>query len=367
MRSSDIILYPCIPDIRKSLTAWYNQHRRTLPWRDTRDPYAIWVSEVMLQQTRVNTVIPFYSKFLSAFPNIHALARAEISRVLKIWEGLGYYGRALRLHEAAHLLIRDFQGHMPEAYEDLRRLPGVGDYIASAVLSMAFDQPHAAVDGNVKRVLSRILCEKNPVNASSAPAVYKTHATRLLDADNPGMFNQAMMELGALVCVAKKPVCGKCPIRLHCRALQNRCVHGFPKRRKTGRIPEHHISVGVVMKKGRLLITLRKPGGLLGGLWEFPGGRVENHETPEQACMRHMREMLSVDVRVERFLTRVRHTYSHFKIVMDVFICRWAGGRLRLNGPEDYQWITPSQVHRYAFHKANHKFFSTLWESLANR
>ncbi len=351
-----------IQKIRTSLTSWYVKNKRDLPWRKTRDPYAIWVSEVMLQQTQVNTVIPYYEKFLASFPDIDTLARADMAEVLKKWEGLGYYARARHLHQAANILLKDFHGKIPRSYDDIHRLPGVGNYIASAVLSIAFGLPHAAVDGNVKRVLSRLLLLYDPVNMPSAHNIFKKWAGILLDRKNPGTFNQALMELGALVCTPKNPGCGKCPVQDLCAAFQDNVTDHYPKRIKTGRIPEYHIAVGVVFKKDRVLITRRKPMGLLGGLWEFPGGKVKKDEAPEQACVRELREEVNLDVRVDKFVTQIRHAYTHFKIVMDVFTCRYVSGRIRLNGPADFKWIKLSRIDKYAFPKANHKFLPALLE-----
>jgi A/G-specific adenine glycosylase len=348
------------PKFRISLISWYEKHHRALPWRKTGNPYAIWISEVMLQQTQVATVIPYYERFLASFPHVGALALADMADVLKKWEGLGYYARARHLHKAANILEKDFHGKMPRTYDEIRQLPGVGDYIASAVLSIAFGLPHAVVDGNVKRVLSRLLLMDEPVNVPSSHNIFKKQADLLLDTQHPGTFNQALMELGALVCTPKNPHCSTCPVCDRCRAFSDGIADQYPKRIKSGKIPEYHVAVGVVFKKDRVLITRRKPEGLLGGLWEFPGGKVIKGETPEQTCIREMCEEVNLDVRVDQFVTRIKHAYTHFKIIMDVFTCRYASGRVRLKGPVDFKWIKLSQIKDYAFPKANHKFLPAL-------
>ena len=350
----------CIRQIQRRLAAWYQDHCRPLPWRETGNPYLIWVSEVMLQQTQVQTVIPYYRRFIRRFPDIRTLAGAGLEDVLKQWEGLGYYGRARNLHQAARTVVDQHGGIIPETPEDFRRLKGVGEYIAAAVASIAFGRPLAVVDGNVKRLLARLYAIDAPVNRSSSHKIFRQAADRLLDTADPAAFNQAMMELGALVCRPGKPVCRDCPIHRFCRAFQAGTVDRFPQRVRSPKIPEYPIAVGVVRKNGRVLITRRKPEGLLGGLWEFPGGKIKKGETPEAACVREIAEETGLCVHVDAHLTRVRHAYTHFRILLDVFVCRYASGRVRLNGPDDYRWIKPGDTDRYPFPGANHKFIPLL-------
>lgn len=348
------------PPLRRRLMTWYARHRRQLPWRDSRDPYAIWVSEVMLQQTQVNTVRPYYAKFLHAFPRPADLARADTQAVLKVWEGLGYYARARNLHEAAKLVTEKYGGKVPDNWEEFRKLPGVGEYIASAVLSIAFGRAHAVVDGNVKRVLARLFLIDDPVNEGRSQKVFKAAATALLDNTAPGRFNEAMMELGALVCRPRGPVCPRCCLAAFCAARRLLRVDQYPKRGARKSVPTHHIATGVLRKRGKLLITQRKSQGLLGGLWEFPGGKVKSGEGAERACLREIHEETGIVAEIDRHLTRVKHAYTHFKIEMDVFSCRFVSGRVRLNGPQAFRWIRPNQIREFPLPKANLKFISLL-------
>ena len=349
-----------IRQLRSKLLIWYKKNQRLLPWRNTDDPYRIWVSEVMLQQTQVTTVLPFYRVFFLEFPNVTSLAQADITGVLKVWEGMGYYARARNLHRAAKTVVEKHHGKIPGDWHDFRKLPGVGDYIASAVLSIAFHKPHAVVDGNVKRVMARLLQIDAPVNQSASYKIFKDASETLLDHQHPGMFNQAIMELGALICKPKHPNCGRCPLQRFCRAYQYHTIDKYPKRIKKPPIPEYHIAVGVVFKNSHVLITRRKPEGLLGGLWEFPGGKVGNGESAEAACVREIREEVNISVEVNSFLTRVKHAYTHFKIYADVFCCNYLTGNVQLNGPIDYLWIKLQDIDRYPFPKANHKFIPLL-------
>jgi A/G-specific adenine glycosylase len=314
----------------------------------------------MLQQTRVTTVVPYYERFLEKFPHIKSLARADIDSVLKCWEGLGYYARARNLHRAANIVTDKWNGRVPEDYAEFRSLPGVGDYIAAAVQSQSFNQPFAVVDGNVKRVLARLFAIDAPVNQSSSLKLFKAHADFLLDIKKPADFNQAMMELGALICRPVNPECKKCPVRSICMAYKSGEQSKFPVRVTKQPIPHHHVAVGVIRKTGKLLIAQRAPSGLLGGLWEFPGGKVLPHESPEETCKREIKEELNVTVDITNHLAQVRHAYSHFTISMDVFDCRYRAGKVKLNGPANFKWIALEEIEDYAFPGANHKFIPLL-------
>lgn len=346
--------------LQRTLLQWYNTHQRQLPWRDSPDPYRIWVSEVMLQQTQVKTAVPYFLAFVDRFPTLEHLARADLDQVLKSWEGLGYYARARNLHKAAQQVVRQMDGRIPDRFSDFKALPGVGDYIASAVMSMAFNQVHAVVDANVKRILARLLCLDIPVNQSSFHTRFKSLADTLVDRTDPGGFNQALMELGALVCKPAVPDCPGCPLAHLCLALAGSSVSVFPLRLKPKKIPCHRISTGIVIKEGSILVTRRKLDGLLGGLWEFPGGKRKNKESAENACIREIKEETGLDVRIVSFLTHVKHAYTHFKIEMDVFYCDLISGNVVLDGPIDHQWIAPENIHRLAFPTANRKFIPMI-------
>ena len=351
-----------IRTFRIQLLNWYRRNRRDLPWRQTKDPYRIWVSEVMLQQTRVETVVAYYLRFVQQFPDPASLARADLEDVLKSWEGLGYYARARNLHRAAGIVASEHGGVIPQDPDRLACLPGVGGYIRAAVASIAFDHPLPAVDGNVKRVLSRLVRIAEPVNRPAAHAIFEAAAQRLLDRRQPGDFNQAMMELGATTCTPGRPACPRCPVRTDCSAYKGKVVADYPVRIRSKPVPKYHIAAGVVCRDNRMLITRRKNDGLLGGLWEFPGGKIGEREEPAAACTREIREEVNLHVEVAQHLARVKHAYTHFKIVMDVYLCRYLSGRVRLNGPVDYRWILVEEIDRFAFPKANHKFFPSLRE-----
>jgi A/G-specific adenine glycosylase len=351
-------------NIHAPLLAWYDHNKRNLPWRETTDPYAVWVSEVMLQQTQVKTVIPYYQRFLNTFPTIRDLAASDLQKVLKMWEGLGYYGRARNMHRTASIITQEHHGIFPDTWQHIHRLPGVGDYIAAAVLSIAFGHPYAVVDGNVKRVLARLFKLDTPVNQATQAKTFNKHAGKLLYESDPGKYNQAIMELGALVCTPYSPLCGTCPIQPVCKAFQSSTVDIYPRRVKKKQIPLYNIAIGVVLKKDRVLITQRRHDGLLGGLWEFPGGKIKKGETSAKACIREIKEETGLTVTVRQYLTQVKHAYTHFRIIVDVFICDNVSGMVALNGPVDYQWITMEQIDAFPIPRANHKFIPRLKEAM---
>lgn len=351
--------------ITRRLVDWYHESHRDLPWRRDHDPYRVWVSEVMLQQTQVATVIPYYHRFLERFPDVRALAAAPIDDVLKLWEGLGYYARARNLHRAAQQVVREHDGVVPADADAFASLPGAGSYMTAAVQSIAFNTPLAAVDGNVKRVIARLFALPLSIDKREGARAVQARADELLDRDDPGTFNQAVMELGALVCRPSNPLCDECPLRDDCAALSRGIPDAFPVRDARREVPHQKIAVGVVSDGDRVLITRRAEKGMLGGLWEFPGGKVQSGERPAYACAREIEEETSLKVEVGEKITRVKHVYTHLAVEIDVFRCQYLGGDVVLDGPTDYRWITLDETGAYAFPKANHKFLPAIREALA--
>ena len=327
----------------RKLGAWYRAHHRKLPWRETSDPYAIWVSEVMLQQTTVPAVVPFFERWMRLFPDMATLARAPLQKVLRAWQGLGYYQRARNLHRAAGLLVRDQGGRVPSDEQALGRLPGFGPYTTAAVLSLAYGRPLPVVDANVRRVLMRITGFRGEASPRHDKAL-RTYLAGVFPARTPGLFNQAMMELGALVCRSRNPQCLLCPVREYCRAFLEgtQDIIPRPRRRATKKV---EAVVAVIRDGGRVLIQRRPPEGLFGGLWEFPGGKVEPGERPEAALRREVREEVGAEVGNVRFLTTVSHAYTQFRVTLRVFSCGLRKGRPRPS--EDRKWVTLAALSRY--------------------
>lgn len=350
--------------IQLALGRWYEKTQRDLPWRRTRDPYAIWVSEVMLQQTQVQTVVPYYERFLARFPDVSQLARADEQDILKLWEGLGYYARARNLGKAARIVSETMQGHLPSDRKVMKQLPGVGDYIAAAVASIAYGKVCAVVDGNVKRVLARLFQLETPVNQSSGNRQFQQIADRLLDPEKPGRHNQAMMELGATVCRPNEPLCHGCPVNRYCSAHLNMCWDRYPTKQVKPKAPVKDWVAGVVIKQGRLLLTRRPSAGLLAGMWEFPGRQVAHGEDRVSACRNGISATTGLQVGKLMHVVSVRHTYTHFKLKMDLFLCRWQRGSVILDGPAAFEWVPPDQLNRFPLHKAVHKTLQPLLDLL---
>jgi A/G-specific adenine glycosylase len=351
--------------LRKALAEWYAVNHRDLPWRRTGDPYQIWLSEVMLQQTQVRTVEPYFRRFIILYPDVDRLARADLQAVLKMWEGLGYYSRARNLHKAAGIVVSRMSGQIPDTWEALRGLPGVGDYIAAAVLSIAFGQAYAVVDGNVKRVLARLFLLEVPVNQASAHKVFHALADRLLDKRNPGRHNQAVMELGALVCTPRAPRCHECPANRICAAHRKGLTHLYPRRNRRLALPTRRWVSGVVIKSGRILLVRRPEDGMLGGLWEFPGGVLSADADPARDCRILLKKAVNLDVRVARHLATISHGYTHFRLMLELYLCQWQSGRVRLAGPVDFKWLTVSGIDALPLHGAMHKALRHLRPAIA--
>ena len=352
--------------LRKKLLGWYAAHRRRLPWRETSDPYAIWVSEVMLQQTQVATAIPYYHRFIERFPTPAHLAGADIQEVLKLWEGLGYYSRARNLHRAAGVVVSLFNGQVPDDPAEFISLPGVGDYIAAAVQSIAFGHVLPVVDGNVKRVLARLLEIETPVNRSNAHKIFKIPAGRLICPKRPADFNQAIMELGAIVCRPRNPDCGICPLSSMCLANRHQTIADYPKRDAARKVPHRHMAIGVILKKGKMLVVQRQMEGFLGGLWEFPAVPADARRTDMAGFESLITAETGLEITVDRRLTRVRHAYTHFTLTGDVYLCRHAAGRIRLRSARGHRWATLRSLARLPMHKANHKFLDALAAALGS-
>jgi A/G-specific adenine glycosylase len=303
--------------LHRQLLAWYRRHRRDLPWRRTRDPWAIWVSEVMLQQTQVETARPFYLRFLERFPTPAALARAGQDAVLEAWAGLGYYRRARRLHAAARTVVRDHGGRVPRGLDAFGALAGVGPYTRAAVLSIAYGTPLAVLDGNVARVLSRLFAFRAAVRDPRGARALWSLAQSLVPMHAGGDWNQALMELGATVCTPRAPGCGQCPLRRSCRALALGRVDEFPPvvaRRKTERVRR---AVALIEHAGGLLVTRRR-GKLLEGLWEPPGVELA---AGESARPKLRAELVRLGIRARLVPTgkTVRHTITHRAIEVELW------------------------------------------------
>lgn len=352
---------------REHLLSWFNEHQREMPWRSNPLPYNVWVSEIMLQQTQVDTVIPYFNRFLSRFPTVHDLAAAPLDDVLKLWEGLGYYSRARNLHKAAKYVSEELKGELPSDYKGLQTIPGIGPYCAAAITSIAFGNPVPVVDGNVFRVFTRFWGIYEDIKLPATRNMLFDRLTPEIQHVNPSLFNQGIMELGALICSPKQPKCDQCPLSGECFALKTNTINDLPVKAKAKPVPHHNIAVGVIWKDDKLLIGKRKADQMLGGLWEFPGGKQKEKESLQDTVIREIKEETSLDVEIEKQYCSIKHAYSHFKITLHVFKCRYKSGKEQANTTDEVKWISIHDIDTYAFPKANIKALDIIKEEELTR
>ncbi|MBN2258671.1 MAG: A/G-specific adenine glycosylase [Anaerolineaceae bacterium] len=329
------------------LLNWYDQNARRLPWRGSADPYAVWVSEVMLQQTRVETVTPYYLRWMERFPDIASLAAASDQEVLGMWEGLGYYARARNLWRAARRLVESGEGKLPADALDLEKLPGIGRYMAGAIASIAFGAHEPALDGNVKRVLARVFDLELPIDRPEGLKYLWSLAAELLPAGRAGDHNQALMDLGALICLARNPKCDECPLQAICQARRHDTRALRPVRSPRRAIPHITVVAALIWKDGLVLIARRPPHGLLGGMWEFPGGKQQTDESLTAALEREILEELDARIEVGIELGVYRHAYTHMRVTLHAFHCRLTGAAPRPLEASALAWVKPGELVNY--------------------
>lgn len=343
------------------LVSWFEQEMRDLPWRENQDPYRVWVSEIMLQQTRVDTVIPYYNRFMEQFPTVEALANAPEDQVLKAWEGLGYYSRARNLQAAVREVHETYHGIVPDNPKEISALKGVGPYTAGAILSIAYDKPEPAVDGNVMRVMSRILSISDDIAKPASRKIFEAAIRELIYKENPSYFNQALMELGAIVCTPTSPSCFLCPVQSHCTAFEEGTQQELPvKSKKKAAKTVELLTVITENNKGEVLVTQRPEQGLLANMWEFPSFEKEGSDVRSQ-----MAELLLSDYHVEAIITDEEwmvqdHIFTHLIWKMQV-------GKARVNQPaelpEQTKWVSNDEIELLAM-PVSHRKIANRWKEL---
>lgn len=342
------------------LLDWYAQHARRLPWRDQPTPYRVWVSEVMLQQTRVETVIPYFERWMQRFPNLAALAAASQQEVLQVWEGLGYYSRARNFHRAAQEVMNQHDGQIPSTREALAALPGVGRYTAGAIASIAFGQDVPALDANIRRVLARVFDVNIPARSPQGERQLWHLAETTLPPGRAGDYAQALMDLGSSICTPHAPACLICPVAALCQARALGVQEQRPVLVQKRSVPHYTVTAAVIERASLLLIARRPPNGLLGGLWEFPGGKVEPDETLPECLRREIIEELGTEVEVGMLVGVYQHGYTHFKVTLHAFFCQITHGEPRAIQPSAIQWVTPSQLADFPMGKIDRQIAKTL-------
>jgi A/G-specific adenine glycosylase len=327
--------------IAPRLLKWYRIHGRTLPWRGHPDPYAVWVSEIMLQQTRVEAVIPYFDRWMDRFPSVQSLAEASEQDVLHHWEGLGYYSRARNLHKAARMVADEFIGELPRSVEGLRKLPGIGRYTAGAIASMAFGLNEPTLDGNLRRVFARLFNVTIPADSTEGEKLLWSLVEENLPNGKAGDFNQGMMDLGATICLPKNPRCLLCPLLEDCQAQKLGVQEARPVLKPKVEVPHVIQAAVVIIQRGRVLMAKRPSSGLLGGMWEFPNGRVGGD--PVRELGKALKTGYGLQVRAGEAVGVVQHAYSHFRVTVHVFRCELVS----VSKKENLKWIRLSELEDY--------------------
>ena len=352
---------PTPKEVGRRLLEWGKGVKRNFPWRQNRDPYVVWIAETMLQQTQVGTVIPYLERWLARFPTVHALAQASLDEVLKLWEGLGYYARARHVHKAAQEIVQRYGGVLPRNREDLLSLPGIGPYTAGAILSLAYGEDAPILDGNARRVLTRVFGVEGDPRKAAVQRELWTLAEDLIIPGRARAINEAIMDLGREICTPTSPACHLCPLADICVAYRTGRTGELPVRPPRKRPPHYTVTAGVVWDdQARILLARRPPEGLLGGLWEFPGGKVEPGETLPECLKRELREELAIEVEVGRPVGVVEHAYSHFRITLHAFHCRLLRGEPQPIGVAEFRWVRLEEIRQYPLSRADIKILELL-------
>jgi len=336
--------------IPEKLLRWYDANARSLPWRSDPTPYKVWISEIMLQQTQVETVIPYFQRFLARFPDLTSLAKAEESEVLQVWEGLGYYSRARNLHKAARVIVEDYDSQMPADIAALKSLPGIGAYTAGAIASIAFGTAEPALDANIRRVTIRLLDLHEPPGKDTDSKLWE-FARQVLPDKRAGDYNQALMDLGSAICKPNDPLCQLCPLQSECLAFQRGTQAELPVRKPKAKVPHKLVVAAVITRGGEVLLAQRPADGMLGNLWEYPGGSVpqETSALPE-ALQALLKARFGLSVAVETSMGTFKHAYTHFRITLHAFACQLPDAD-RVVLPADFAWVQISNLSGYPMGK----------------
>ncbi len=348
--------------IQQQLLLWFQDEGRALPWRKKYDPYHVWISEIMLQQTQMERGVEYFQRWIDRLPDIVAVADAEEEEILKLWEGLGYYARARNLHKTARIIKDNYYGRLPKEHGTLLTLPGIGPYTASAIASIAFNQDFPVVDANVERIFARIFDIDAPLKHKDTKKKMDKLAWRLLPSGNSRQFNQALMEFGGLVCTPKNPLCAICPIAQQCQALLRGVVHERPLPRKGKKVIPIEMATGILFHDDQIFIQKRLENDIWGGLWEFPGGRLEEGEQADEAMVREFLEETELQVEVCEKITTVVHHYTRYKVILHCFTCRFRLGFENpvLHAAQESRWIQPKDLHVYGFPAGHRKLIEYI-------
>lgn len=365
MKQTDAVEKEQILNIQKTLLEWFAKEGRELPWRKDYSPYHVWISEIMLQQTQMERGVDYFLRWIDRFPSVTAVAEADEQDILKHWEGLGYYARARNLHKSAKIIKSDFKGELPKSYKELLNLPGIGPYTASAVSSIAFNDDYPVIDANVERVYARLFNISGPLKEKETKKLIERLAMLLLPSGKARIFNQALMDFGALICSPRAPKCPECFFSFSCQALKHDVVSNRPVLVKKDKKILVEMVSGILVKNGRAFIQQRLENDVWGSLWEFPGGKVERGETLEDALVREFLEEIEVKISVDKTLVSITHFYTKYKVNLHCFICSTIEDDKKtlspvLHAAQQSEWVTPDQLDHYGFSAGHRRVISFL-------
>ncbi len=380
---------------QSNLLEWFDKNQRPLPWRKNYRPYDVWISEIMLQQTQMNTVLPYYERWMKLFPDVRTLAQSDLKQVLKAWEGLGYYSRARNLHESAKIVLEKHEGSFPSDFETIHSLKGIGRYTAGAIASIAFNQEKPIVDGNILRVLSRVYAIKDPIDVEKNKPLFWELQEKLIPKGKSRYFNQALMELGALICSPENPACALCPIKTFCKAYKNGTPQNYPVRAKKQKSVKIIASALVLENEGKFLIRLRPLGEIMGGLWEFPEWKLaKNKKISLPAIQRRTVKLIEKEFGIKtidlKHLGTIKRNYTYFNETLHIFFQPAACGTEHIRTPSQgdtlslnflskltcplgtgsgqrgfkHEWVTKQQFSSYPFSSAHAKIVRLITEKL---
>jgi len=350
-----------LPDLHlhSKIRTWFRKNKRPLPWRGEKNWYYIWISEVMLQQTQVEQVIPYYHKFIKKFNTVEQLAKASQEEVLKIWEGLGYYSRARNLHRAAKIIVDKYHSTLPPIREELLKIPGFGPYTTNAVLSLVFNQPYGVVDGNIKRVLSRLFAIEDDIRESKTQNKIQQLMDNLLPSKYPGEFNEAMMELGATTCTPTAPLCPACPLSKDCQARIKKLEGILPYKSKRAKIPTIRSVACIVYHQDLFLLVKRPEHEMLAGLWEFPVFKLNNGYSDSDFNISSIRNQFNLDISLKKSWPAIKHSYTHFHLNLYSKLFEAVSSEFLSEFYEDYRWLGIDDIKKLPVHKAMWKVLNT--------
>jgi A/G-specific adenine glycosylase len=343
------------------LFAWFAEHQRDLPWRKLYDPYHVWISEIMLQQTQMERGVEYFKRWLEQFPDPRSIVETLEREVLKAWEGLGYYSRVRNIRKAAAIMAEQHGGQVPRTYEQLLALPGIGPYTAAAIMAIAYNQPYPVIDANVERLFARLLDNARPVKEKFFQQELHGVLQELLADASPRDLSQALMELGALVCTPRNPDCANCPVQGECRAYRAGTVAQRPVARPRPEKIEIIMACAIVEHEGRMFIQQRREDDVWGGLWEFPGGRLKEGESPEQAASRELIEETEIRAVKLRPFTTVVHHYTRYRVTLHSYFCQALGQpRPKLHAASQYRWVDFEELAHYPFPSGHRQLIARM-------